>query len=117
MQGFPETWETPNGELYMIENIWPNCQPLAAAYSPETKRDQPCIWTNSYDNVRIFGTTLGHHNETMMADVWLDTVSRGVLWAVDKINTDGSPAPGYAGTGKAPFSFDRKDGPKPTLAK
>lgn len=105
MQGFPKTWKTPNGELYVIENVWSNCQPLAAAYSPETKSDQPCIWINEYEGVRVFGTTLGHHNATMMADEWLDTVSRGVLWAVGKIADDGKPVAGYAGTGKAPFSF------------
>lgn len=117
MSGFPETWKTPNGELYVIENIWPNCKPLAAAFSPETKRDQPCIWINNYDDVRIFGTTLGHHNETMIADEWLDTVSRGVLWAVEKLNDDGTPVDGYIGSGKAPFSFDRNGEPKPTVAK
>jgi uncharacterized protein len=117
MAGFPKTWKTPNGELYVIENMWPNCTPLAAAFSPETKVDQPCIWINHYDNVRIFGTTLGHHNETMMADVWLDTVSRGVLWTVKKLSSDGTPAEGYAGTGKAPFSFERAGERKPTLAK
>jgi len=116
MAGFPEVWKTPNGELYVIENIWPNCTPLAAAYSPETESDQPCIWINNYDHVRIFGTTLGHHNETMMADEWLDTVSRGVLWTVNKLNADGKPAEGYVGTGKAPFSFENADSPAPKVA-
>ncbi|MBC8354577.1 MAG: DUF1080 domain-containing protein [Planctomycetes bacterium] len=116
MAGFPKTWKTPNGELYVIENIWPNCTPLAAAYSPETKADQPCIWINNYENVRIFGTTLGHHNETMIADEWLDTVSRGVLWTVNKLSADGKPADGYVGTGKAPFSFENEGGPSPKVA-
>jgi len=116
MAGFPEVWKTPNGELYVIENIWPNCTPLAAAYSPETESDQLCIWINNYDNVRIFGTTLGHHNEEMIADEWLDTVARGVLWTVKKLNSDGTPEEGYAGTGKAPFSFENAGGPAPTVA-
>jgi hypothetical protein len=116
MAGFPEVWKTPNGELYVIENIWPNCTPLAAAYSPETESDQPCIWINNYDNVRVFGTTLGHHNETMIADEWLDTVSRGVLWTVNKLNADGKPAEGYVGTGKAPFSFESAATPSPRVA-
>lgn len=116
MAGFPDVWKTPNGELYVIENIWPNCTPLAAAFSPETETDQPCIWINNYDNVRVFGTTLGHHNETMIADQWLDVVSRGVLWTVNKLNSDGTPAEGYTGTGKAPFSFENAGGPAPTVA-
>jgi len=116
MKGFPETWKTPNGELYIIENLWPNCQPLAAAYSPETQSDQTCIWVNEYDGVRIFATTLGHHNETMSSPEWLDTVSRGVLWTVGKLNADGTPAEGFRGTGQRPFSFELTSGPAPTEA-
>ena len=118
MAGFPKTWKTPNGELYLIENLWPNCQPLAKSYSGETKQDNVCIWTNSYGKARIFGTTLGHHNETMVADEWLDTVARGLLWSVGKLNDDGTPAAGYAGTGKGPLAFQKKiaAGGEPTLA-
>ncbi|MCR9120388.1 MAG: DUF1080 domain-containing protein [bacterium] len=42
----------------------------------------------------------------MLADEWLDTVARGVLWSVDKLGDDGKPVEGYAGTGKAPFSWE-----------
>ncbi|MCA9175467.1 MAG: DUF1080 domain-containing protein [Planctomycetales bacterium] len=104
-KGFPEKWQTPNGELYVIENVWPKTTPLATAYGIDTKQQQVCMWTNEFENVKVFGTTLGHHNETMMSDVWLDTVARGALWAVGKLKDDGEPAPGYAGTGKGPFSF------------
>jgi type 1 glutamine amidotransferase len=118
MVDFPKTWKTPNGELYIIENLWPNLKPLAKAYSPETESDQICIWTNTYGKARVFGTTLGHHNETMVADEWLDTVARGLLWAVDKLNDDGTPAAGYAGSGKGPLSFQVKlaSGGEPTAA-
>lgn len=116
MAAFPKTWTTPNGELYVIENLWPSCQPLAAAYSPETKSDQPCIWINEYEGVRVFGTTLGHHNETMIADEWLDTVSRGVLWTLGKLSDKGEPLEGFAGSGKAPFSFALAATGSPTAA-
>jgi len=116
MAAFPKTWKTPNGELYVIEKVWPTCKPLAAAYSPETKADQLCIWINEYEGVRVFGTTLGHHNETMMADEWLDTVSRGVLWAMNKLGDNGQPLAGYRGTGNAPFSFVKTGGGSPTEA-
>lgn len=106
MADFPKEWKTPNGELYIIENVWDNCTPLATAYSDEVKKDLVCMWTNTYGKARIFGTTLGHHNETMLADEWLDTVARGVLWSVDKLGDDGKPVEGYAGTGKAPFSWE-----------
>ena len=101
MRGFPGSWKTPNGELYVIEKSWLECQVLGTAYGVETKIDHPVIWTNRYQNTRVFGTTLGHHNETMIADKWLDVVSRGVLWVCDQLQQDGTPASGYAGTGIA----------------
>ncbi|QDU93071.1 ThuA domain-containing protein [Lignipirellula cremea] len=116
MQNFPKSWNTPNGELYVIENMWPHAAPLAAASSTETKKDEICMWTNEYGKARIFGTTLGHHNETMMADEWLDTVAQAVLWTTRRLDENGEPTPGYEGTGKAPFSFQRNDGPQPTPA-
>ena len=118
MSAFPDKWRTPNGELYVIENVWPNCTPLATAFGIDTQQDHPCIWTNTYGKARIFGTTLGHHNETMMAKPWLDTVARGLLWSVDKLQPDGTAATGYAGTGIEPLSFEKQiaAGGEPTLA-
>lgn len=107
MVGFPKKWTTPNGELYVIENIWPQCTPLATAYGVDTKKDQPCIWINTYKKARVFGTTLGHHNETMVSDEWLDTVARGALWACGKLDDKGDPLAGYEGTGKGPLSFQK----------
>lgn len=106
MTGFPAYWTTPGDELYVIENVWPNCVPLATAYGQDTKQDHPVIWTNTYGKARVFGTTLGHNNLTMGADIWLDCVARGLLWTLGKLNDDGSPAAGFAGSGKRPFSFE-----------
>lgn len=103
MVGFPEEWQTPNGELYKIEKVWPNCIPLAEAFGEDTQQDHPVIWVNTFGQARVFGTSLGHHNETMNTDVWLDVVARGVLWATDHIQPDGSPMPGYEGSGIKPI--------------
>jgi uncharacterized protein len=95
MKGFPSSWKTPNGELYEIEKIWPNTTPLAQAYGVDTRKDHICIWTNNYGQARVFGTTLGHHNETMQHEVYLDFITRGLLWAVNKLEDNGEPAEGY----------------------
>lgn len=105
MQGFPDVWKTPNGELYVIEKVWPNCTPLAQAYGRDTRRDQPCIWVNEMEGVRVFGTSLGHHNETMLSDEYLDVLARGMLWACGKLGEDGLPAEGYAGRGERPIDL------------
>lgn len=90
LAAFPEAWQTPNGELYVIDEIWPNTQPIVTAYSTEEKREMPVIWLNKLGSAKVFGTTLGHHNETMASDVWMDTVARGILWSLDKLPADGS---------------------------
>ncbi|HUS40648.1 MAG: ThuA domain-containing protein [Pirellulales bacterium] len=95
MKGFPETWNTPNGELYIIEKQWPNCVPLAQAYGKRTEKNHTCVWVNTYGKGRLFGTTIGHHNITMRQEVYLDMVARGLLWACKKLDDDGKPLPGY----------------------
>jgi type 1 glutamine amidotransferase len=46
--------------------------------------------------MRVFGTTIGHHNETMSQETYLDLVTRGLLWACRKLDKNGKPVPGYA---------------------
>jgi type 1 glutamine amidotransferase len=88
MEGFGETWSTPKGELYLIEKLWPTARPLAHARSRDTMKDEVCIWTNEYNKTRVFGTTIGHHNEEMNDPVFQTYVTRGLLWACDKLNGD-----------------------------
>jgi uncharacterized protein len=38
---------------------------------------------------------MGHNNETMEDPFYLDLVTRGLLWTVGKLESDGSPAQGY----------------------
>ena len=96
MIGFPESgWQTPRGELYEIAELYENTTPLAHAYGQDTEKNHEVIWTNLYRGVRVFGTTIGHHNETMEDEVFLDTVARGLLWAVGKLDASGKPLTGY----------------------
>jgi putative membrane-bound dehydrogenase-like protein len=87
MKGFGDKWQTPAGELYLIEKMWPDAKPLAHAMSTDTKKFETCIWTNLYGGkTRVFGTTLGHHNSEMSDPVFLNFVTRGLLWSVDKLD-------------------------------
>lgn len=95
MRDFPETWTTPKGELYEIAKIWPNTTPLARAFGKDSGQYHADVWTSNSNGVRVFGTTIGHHNETMQADEFLGLVTRGLLWSVDKLGNDGKPRPGY----------------------
>jgi type 1 glutamine amidotransferase len=95
MKGFPAEWMNPKDELYRNEKVWPTVTPLGTAYSEESKKDHVVIWLNNYGKTRVFATTLGHGNDTMKSDVYLDLVSRGLLWACDKLGNDGKPRQGY----------------------
>lgn len=100
MTGFPDTWADAQDECYKNEKIWPTVTPLATAYGEETRQDHVVIWVNTYGKGRAFTTTLGHANATMQSPVYLDLVSRGLLWACDKLANDGQPKPGYGPGGK-----------------
>ncbi len=100
MKTFPPVWHTPNGELYKIEKMWPDAIPLAKAFGKDTQKDHACVWLNHLGDARVFTTTLGHHNETMQSPVYLDMVSRGLLWAVGKLEANGLPSNGFQAPGK-----------------
>ena len=95
MKGFPAVWTTGNEELYAIEKVWPGVVPLAQAYALDNKRDYAVIWSHTFGQGRIFGTTLAHNNTTMRDPVYLDMLTRGLLWACGKLENDGTAKPGY----------------------
>lgn len=104
MQGFPAHWRTGPEELYAVTKLWPNTVPLAAAADKtkdasgqwvDTPRQHTLIWVNTYGQGRVFGTTLAHANQTLADPVFLDVLTRGLLWACDKLQDNGQPKPGY----------------------
>ncbi len=94
MAGFPDEWTTPKGELYRIIDVMPNVTPLAMGVATE-EASHLCYWVHEYGKARVFGTTIGHHNETMQEDVYLDTLARGILWATGKLDDKGAAKDGY----------------------
>jgi len=44
------------------------------------------IWTHQYGKARVFGTTYGHSDATFKDPVFLNYVSRGLLWAAGRLN-------------------------------
>jgi type 1 glutamine amidotransferase len=95
MKGFPARWLDANDELYKARKTWPNTIPLAKAFGQDTQKDHTVVWLNQHGKGRVFATTLGHANSTMESPVYLDLVTRGLLWSCDKLNKDGTPKPGY----------------------
>src|SRR5690606_6194600 len=93
MKGFPKDWKTPKGELYNIKKVHDTATVRANGDNGEVTR--PCVWVNDFGGTRVCGPTVGHHNETMAEPVFLDLVTRGLLWVTKHLNDDGTPAEGY----------------------
>lgn len=84
VDGIPASWTTPDDELYVIEQLWPNVKVLAIAPSQEDPTvTYPVIWTNDYQGARVWGTTLGHADvfDTME---FRDAIVRGFRWAIGR---------------------------------
>lgn len=82
-----EDWKTVNEELYnnFTGKLLDTAHPLARGV--QGKSDCVVVWTNTYrSKTRVFATTLGHNNATVGDARYLDLVTRGLLWAVDKLN-------------------------------
>jgi type 1 glutamine amidotransferase len=94
MKGFPAEWDDFPDELYEIKKLWPDCVPLAKGIGGKGA-EHPCIWVNTYGKARVFGTTVGHSNKTVSTDLYLDLLTRGLLWACNKLDDTGKPLPGY----------------------
>jgi hypothetical protein len=96
-------WTTINEELYNNVRVFPTAHALAHGKQVFTDRkgtehtsDYVAVWTNQYQGkTRVFATTIGHNNQTVDDPRYLDLVTRGLLWACDKLGDDGKPLPGY----------------------
>lgn len=86
-------WTTGDEELYNNVKIFDT----AHALSTGKQGDQEAVvtWTNDYNGTKVFNTTLGHFNETVGDDRYLDLVTRGLLWACGKMDEKGEIAEGY----------------------
>ena len=89
-----EDWTTIKEELYNNVKIFDATRPLARG---KQGKDETCVvWTNLYlGKTRVFSTTIGHNNATVEDPRYLELVTRGLLWACDKLGPDGKPLPGY----------------------
>jgi len=86
LKGMPDDWVTPKDELYVIEKLWPNARALATSVSEKDGKTYPVVWTNQYGKARVFGTTYGHSDDTFRDPVFLNLVSRGLLWAAGRLD-------------------------------
>ena len=82
-------WTTINEELYnnSAGHILDTAHALARG--KQGRQDTVTVWTNTYaGKTRVFCTTLGHNNETVGDARYLDLVTRGLLWSLDKLDAE-----------------------------
>jgi type 1 glutamine amidotransferase len=80
-------WTTINEELYNNSAGKLLDTAHALARGKQGNSDFVVAWTNTYmKKTRVFATTLGHNNDTVADARYLDLVTRGLLWSVDKLN-------------------------------
>jgi type 1 glutamine amidotransferase len=89
-------WTTVGEELYnnIAGKVLDTAHPLARGKQTvkgkdgaETTSDNVVVWTNIYNKkTRVFATTLGHNNETVNDPRYLDLVTRGLLWSVNRLD-------------------------------
>jgi type 1 glutamine amidotransferase len=88
-------WTTIHEELYnnITHKLLDTARPLARGTQTRKERgkdvvdDNVVVWTNLYNGkTRVFATTLGHNNETVGDARYLDLITRGLLWSLDKLD-------------------------------
>ncbi len=108
-----QPWKTIDEELYNNVQVFSGTSVLVRGdqeqppnrrqlkQNPDAKPTKATAvvgWTNLYGpkETRIFSTSLGHQNGTVKDDRYLDFVVRGLLWATDHLQDDGSPSDAVA---------------------
>jgi uncharacterized protein len=84
-QGVAADWVTAKDELYIIETVWPKTTVLATSVSEKDGTSHPVLWTNTYGEARIFGTTYGHSNETFADKNFRRALVQGIMWSAGKL--------------------------------
>jgi type 1 glutamine amidotransferase len=89
-------WRTINEELYnnsagalqeTAVAVAKGKQTVKAKDGKETTSETVVAWTNTYNKkAKVFCTTIGHNNDTVKDGRYLDLVTRGLLWSVDKLD-------------------------------
>ena len=97
------SWTATRDELYNNVRVLDTTRALA--WGGQTVEDRNGVkrveesvvaWVSEHGDTRVFSTTLGHSNETVADDRYLDLVTRGLLWAVGKLDPRYLRTPGAA---------------------
>jgi type 1 glutamine amidotransferase len=81
-RGLPKRWMHAKDELYSrLRGPAENVEILATAVSDLTGQNEPNLMVLSYGKGRVFHTTLGHADYSMLDRGFYETLQRGTEWA------------------------------------
>jgi len=81
LAGLPEAWAYEKGELYRVISEGDHVESLAVGVSGEDV-EHTVVWTNRFGEGSVFGTTIGHANETMAEENFQILLRNGIVWAL-----------------------------------
>ncbi|QEG24318.1 ThuA domain-containing protein [Mariniblastus fucicola] len=96
-----QSWTTGNEELYNSVRVFDSTNVLASGKQTR-KNGKPwsaaVVWTNEFgpNKTKTFTTSLGHYNETVKDDRYMELVIRGLLWTTGNLTEDGKPVKAMA---------------------
>jgi len=80
--GLPAVWRHDRDELWFrARGPAQNVTVLATTKAPQTRQDEPVLWTVEYGKGRVFATLMGHDAGAMKDAGFRVTLARGAEWA------------------------------------
>ncbi len=112
-----EDWTIKKDELYNNVKVF-DAHALATGTQTfnrkgkESTQEAIVIWTNEAQGAKSFSMSIGHYNEGVADERYLNLVTRGMLWACEKL----SPEYQKPFTGKNVITFEKSKGTPKTPA-
>ena len=95
VKALPKEWGPGSDELYNIDRTWPTMTPLVQAWSVEGEKHFPVVVDEHVRQGEGLRDDDGPQQPDDVRPVYLDLVTRGMLWTVGKLAPDGTPVAGY----------------------
>ena len=115
-----EDWTIAKDELYNNAEVF-GAHALATGTQTidrkngKSQQKAIVVWTNENQGARSFSMSIGHYNEGVADDRYLNLVTRGLLWACDKLSPEYQKP--FAGDNQVTFVKSKDTPPEQPLPK